>query len=121
MTTDKPTLWPPLDNNQEGGYKAFRVHVPEFDTAFEWHDQFYQKIWEGTAVCNLEHADQYFENMMLEIARAQTEQWKRVKLRRYAVEFYCIARVWAKEVRPTFESWVPEDGPLKDKYASDGS
>lgn len=119
MTTDKPTLWPPLDNTTEGGYKVFRVHVPEFDDAFAWHDDFYSKIWEGTAVCTLLDADWQFLTMMREIANSQTESWKQVKLRRYARMFFEAARSWAEYVRPSFDAWEPGDGPLKEKYEQD--
>lgn len=118
MTEEKLTLWPPLDNSVEGGYKAFRVHVPEFDEAFAWHDSVYIKIWEGVLVITLEDADRHFLRQMETLADAQEEPWKREKLRRYAWEFYYLARLWATTFRPTFEAWKPGDGPLKEKYAN---
>lgn len=117
MTQEKPTLWPPLDNTVEGGYKGLRVHIPEFQTAFEWHDDVYTKIWEGTFVTTLKEADDCFHWQMLTITSSMPAEWQRVKLGRYAHYCYGAARAWATIVRPTFEAWKPGDPPLKEMYA----
>lgn len=123
MTTTKPTLWPPLDHSIGGGYEAIKINIPEFQAAFEFHDRVYEWIWEGIATKTLAEYDEDFHEDLR--ATAYTfkgkENWKWVKLRRYALYCYDTVRIWACEVRPTFEAWKPGDPALKTMYSSDGN
>ena len=100
------------DSDPGGGWWIFKIHLPEFDECFQYHDSGYDDIKNRTSRITMKELDRRFLANMLRKAASigwlNKDPGYAVNLSRKAWLCYKLARIWAKTVRAEFERYDPK-------------